>query len=130
MTAAGRKRERLWLAIAARSRPARLDFDLLDRWRAGERAAGEELCRRYFDGLCGFFATKCGADAGELAQRTMLASVRARDPGERSSFRAYLFMLARDELYRHLQRRRAARLDFSITSIAEIMAHEERDGGS
>jgi RNA polymerase sigma factor (sigma-70 family) len=99
------------------------DFDLLDRWRTGEAAAGEELFARYFDSLCGFFATKCFADADELVQRTLLATVRGKDQfRKQASFRTYLFTLARHELYHYLQqRRRDGVLDFSITSIAEII---------
>jgi RNA polymerase sigma-70 factor (ECF subfamily) len=99
------------------------DFDLLDRWRAGENAAGEELFGRYFDSLCGFFATKCFSDADELVQRTLLATLRAKDQfRKQASFRTYVFTLARHELYHYLrQRRRDGVLDFSITSVAEII---------
>lgn len=100
------------------------DFDLLDAWRAGDTSAGEKLFGRYFDSLCGFFATKCFGDADELVQRTLLATVKSKDAfRKQSSFRTYLFTLARHELYHHLRARRRddGRLDFSITSIAEII---------
>lgn len=100
------------------------DFDLLDRWQDGERQAGEALFARHFDALCRFFATKCGADADELVQRTLLACVTAQGQfRKQASFRTYLFTVARHELYHHLRRWRAdsARLDFSITSIAELV---------
>jgi RNA polymerase sigma factor (sigma-70 family) len=99
------------------------DFDLLDRWRGGDAAAGEQLFARHFDSLCGFFATKCFGDADELVQRTLLATVRGKDQfRKQSSFRTYLFTLARHELYHYLQKlRRDDVLDFSVTSVAQIV---------
>jgi RNA polymerase sigma-70 factor (ECF subfamily) len=100
------------------------DLEQLDRWRAGDAAAGEALFARYFDSLCGFFATKCHGDADDLVQRTLLACVNAKDQfRKQSSFRTYLFTVARHELYHHLrkQRRDGERLDFSITSVAELV---------
>ncbi len=129
-SAKARTRERLWRAILARSLPAAPDFELLDRWRAGELAAGEELDRRHAGRLGAFFATKCGGDAGELARRTLLAAVREDPPRDRAGFRTYLFTLARRELHRHLRQRRGAHLDLSIASIADIMAARSRDEGS
>lgn len=113
-----------WPPAAAPAAAAPNDFELLDRWRAGDPAAGEALFARHFDSLCGFFATKCFGEADELVQRTLLATVRSRDQfRKQSSFRTYLFTLARHELYHHLRavRRHDARIDFSVTSLAEIV---------
>jgi len=99
------------------------DLEVLERWRGGDTAAGEELFARYFDRLCGFFATKC-PDADELVQRTLLACVRAKDQFRaQATFRTYLFTVARNELYQYLRKRRRddERLDFSVTSIAELI---------
>jgi len=99
------------------------DVDLLERWRAGDKAAGEELFARYFDSLAGFFVTKC-AEPDDLVQRTLLACVNAKEQFRgQSSFRTYLFTIARHELYHQLRRGRAdrERLDFSVTSIAELV---------
>ena len=131
MTAGARKRERLWRSIVARSVPGAPDFELLDRWRGGDHAAGEELCRRHDGTLRGFFATKCGGGFGELVERTLRAAAHAEDGGgDRSSFRAFLFTHARQELHRHLQQRRGAYLDFSTTSVADILAAGRRGDGS
>lgn len=100
------------------------DFDLLDRWRAGEKSAGQALLARHFDTLCGFFESKLDRDADDLVQRTMLACVASKDRFRKeSSFRTYLFTVARHELFQYLRtkQRDGARLDFSITSIAEIL---------
>lgn len=100
------------------------DFDLLDRWRAGDRPAGEALLARHFDSLCGFFGSKTDGDADDLVQRTLLACVKSKDAFRKdASFRTYLFTVARHELYHHLETRKrdGARLDFAITSLAEII---------
>lgn len=99
------------------------DFSLLDRWRDGELAAGQVLFQRYFDSISRFFETKCEPEADELVQATFLACVRAKDQFQkRSSFRTYLFAIARRELYRVLgQRRRDANVDFELSSIAELV---------
>jgi len=54
------------------------DFELLDRWRAGDKPAGQALLARHFDSLCGFFASKTDRDADDLVQRTLLACVKAK----------------------------------------------------
>lgn len=100
------------------------DFDLLDRWRAGDNAAGQALLARYFDVLCGFFESKIEGDADDLLQRTMLACVASKDRFRKeSSFRTYLFTVARHELFRYLRskQRDGLRLDFAITSVAEVL---------
>jgi RNA polymerase sigma factor (sigma-70 family) len=100
------------------------DEELLDRWRSGHVPAGQMLFARHFDSLYGFFAGKCGAEADDLVQRTFLACLRARDQFRKeSSFRTYLFTIARHELYRHLreQRRDGDRIDFATTSVADLV---------
>ncbi|MBP6631395.1 MAG: sigma-70 family RNA polymerase sigma factor [Kofleriaceae bacterium] len=100
------------------------DLQLLERWRQGETAAGEALFARYVDRLCAFFATKCPGEADDLVQRTLMACVRARDQFRaESSFRTYLYTVARNELYQFLRTRQrdGARLDYSVTSMAELV---------
>lgn len=99
------------------------DLALLESWRAGDKAAGEDLFARHFDSLCAFFVTKC-SEPDELVQRTLLACVGAKDQfRQQSSFRTYLFAIARHELYQHLRRNRRDRdrLDFDTTSVAELV---------
>lgn len=99
------------------------DLELLERWRGGDASAGEDLFARYFDSLCGFFATKCN-EADELVQRTLVACLKAKEQFRgQSSFRTYVFTVARHELFHHLrkQRKDGERLDFSVTSVAEIV---------
>jgi RNA polymerase sigma-70 factor (ECF subfamily) len=101
------------------------DLQLVDAWRGGDGDAGQALFQRHFDSIYGFFQTKCEADADELVQSTFLACLRARDQFRKdSSFRTYLFTIARHELYRVLRSRQrdGARLDFELSSIAELVS--------
>jgi len=99
------------------------DLDLVTRWRAGDREAGQALLERHFASLYRFFQTKCDTDPDELVQATLLACLSAKEQfrGE-SSFRTYLFSIARHKLYRYLRdRRRDPCLNVTITSVAEVI---------
>lgn len=99
------------------------DLGLVTRWRAGDRGAGQALLERHFASLYRFFQTKCDADPDDLVQATLLACLSAKEQfrGE-SSFRTYLFSIARHKLYRHLRdRRREPGIDVTITSVAEVV---------
>jgi len=85
--------------------------------------SGEDLFARHFEGLCRFFRNKISDGVDDLIQRTFLLLVERRDQFEgRSSFRTYLFVVARNELYRELgtRRRAADKLDALEISVAEI----------
>lgn len=99
------------------------DFELLDRWRQNDRKAGNELFQRYFSAICRFFQNKIQGEVDELVQRTFLACVRSRDQfRKQSSFRSYLFTIARNELYTYLRRYRREDqvLDFGVTSMIDL----------
>jgi RNA polymerase sigma factor (sigma-70 family) len=98
------------------------DGELVTRWRAGDQAAGEALFARHFDALYRFFASK-SADPGDLTQATLLAVVRSRQQfAGRSSFRTYLFCIARNELYDHLRAQRRGRaFDPAVSSIVDLV---------
>jgi RNA polymerase sigma factor (sigma-70 family) len=103
--------------------PMDSDLGLLEQWRGGDRQAGEDLFARHFRPVYRFFEHKVGGEADELVQRTFLHCVRARDQflGQ-SSFRTYLFAIARRELYGYLREKaRAPQLDFETTSIGQIL---------
>ncbi len=98
------------------------DFELLEQWRAGNTTAGSRLLQRYFDNLYRFFSSKVDDEVEDLIQGTLLACVRYQKSLEGvESFRAYLFTVARNELYRHL-RKRAKRdvVDFGDTSVIAL----------
>ncbi len=101
------------------------DLTLLDQWRSGDNGAGQALFQRHFDSVYGFFETKCETEADELTQATFLACLKARDQFRaQSSFRTYLFTIARHELYRMLRtrQRRDDKLDFEMSSIAQLIS--------
>lgn len=100
------------------------DSALLAEWRAGNAGAGELLFLRHFRPIYRFFETKFPADADELVQATFLACVGAKHRlTEGSSFRAYLFTVARHTLYRAIGDRQRAlgRIDFEASSIEELV---------
>ncbi len=96
---------------------------MLERWRGGDGAAGQALFARYFGMIYRFFSTKWPSEAEELTQSTFLSCVRAREQfrGD-SSFKTYLFAIARNELHGHLRTkaRKLDRLDFELSSILDI----------
>lgn len=99
------------------------DLELLERWRGGDATAGEQLFGKYFDSLCGFFATKCN-DIDELVQRTLVACLNAKEQfRQQSTFRTYVFTVARHELYHYMRKlqRDEARFDVSTVSVAELI---------
>jgi RNA polymerase sigma factor (sigma-70 family) len=102
---------------------ATTDFDLIDRWRDGDDDAGDALLRRHFDSLCRFFRNKFDSGVDDLVQRTLLRCVESRDRfRKQSSFRTYLFAIARSELCDRLRRehRAPATTDFSQVSLADL----------
>jgi RNA polymerase sigma factor (sigma-70 family) len=104
--------------------PATPDADLLLAWQTGDAAAGEALVERYFDRLYRFFHTKLDGDADELVQSTFLACVGAKDRFRReSSFRTFLFGIAKNQLYTAIRNRvKAARFDFEVSSIEAMVS--------
>lgn len=80
------------------------DRNLYDAWRSGDTRAGDALFVRHFDDLYGFFRRTAGEAVEDLLQQTCLKSVQSADnfDGE-STFRAYIFGIARHVLFDHLR---------------------------
>jgi RNA polymerase sigma-70 factor (ECF subfamily) len=99
------------------------DFELLTQWRDGAEEAGRELFGRYFDSVYRFFRNKVDEAAEDLTQQTFMGMVQGKDRfrGD-SSFRTYLFMIARKKLYSYLRQgqRRAEPVRFDSTSVADL----------
>lgn len=85
------------------------DFDLLHRWKAGDQRAGDELVRRHYESVRRFFDVRVPRASEDLTQRTFLACTESLDRQRPSSFRAYLFGIARNQMLMHL--RSESRLD-------------------
>lgn len=100
------------------------DLVLLDRWCAGDKEAGTRLFRRHLHAVYRFFMTKVDKeDIDEPVQETFLVCVNKRDQFRRqSSFRTFLFAIARLVLLEHWRRRRSREtpVDFDEISVASL----------
>lgn len=99
------------------------DLILLDRWCAGDAAAGNALFRSHFEALYRFFEHKTDGEIDDLVQETFLACLRGRETFRRhSSFRTYLFAIARHMLFGYWRRRATSQptLDFEEMSVASL----------
>ncbi len=99
----------------------RSDRELLDAWAAGKKAAGAALFDRHFGALSRFFRNKAPDVADDLIQQTLLGTLEARFEGK-SSFRTFLFAIARNVLFDHYRGRHKGQEspDFTVSSIAEL----------
>lgn len=99
------------------------DAALFDAWRAGDRGAGERLFERHFEAIYRFFEGKVSGDVvGDLVQRTFLGCVEARERFRgTSSFRTFLYAIARHELFALFRRKKAGGdVDFGVSSLADL----------
>ena len=95
------------------------DVQLLEAWRAGDIKAGDHLFQRHFKSLYRFFATKVDGGVEDLIQRTLLTCVERRDHvRDDGKFRAYLFAVARNELYARLRGLKRERRNEDITELS------------
>ncbi len=98
----------------------RSDAELLEGWRGGDTAAGEQLVARHWSSIARFFRSKIGDDGADLISQTFLACVEARDRME-GNVKAYLFSVARRRLADHFRSRaRSPSLDFSMSSVVDL----------
>ena len=99
------------------------DAKLLEAWASGDVDAGNQLFKRYFDSVYGFFQTKVDRDAEELVQATFMGCVQSihRFRGA-SSFRTFLFSIARKRLYSFYRdkKRFGREADFNEMSVADM----------
>jgi RNA polymerase sigma-70 factor (ECF subfamily) len=102
----------------------RSDEELLAAWQASDQAAGRELFGRHFDSVYRFFRNKVSDAAEDLTQLTFMGCLKARDRfrGE-SSFRTYLFGIARNQLCTYLRdrTRRDRAIEPGYESVADIL---------
>ena len=99
------------------------DLELLDAWRDGDKGAADALIKRHFGPLCRFFRNKVSTGVDDLIQTTLLTCVERRDRfPEGWSFRTFLFVVARDQLYMQYRRlnRKGLEIDGSVTSVVDL----------
>jgi RNA polymerase sigma factor (sigma-70 family) len=104
------------------------DLELLARWRRGDNRAGGTLAQRHLGSLYRFFTRRAHGYEDDLVQQTLIACIEARDTfrGE-SSFRAYLFGIARLQLLSHYRSaHRPSVLNQGVTSGASCSAPSAR----
>jgi RNA polymerase sigma-70 factor (ECF subfamily) len=103
------------------------DRELLERWHGGDADAGAELFDRHYQAVGRFLRNKVDDGLEDLVQATFMACLEhpERFRGE-SSFRTYLFSIARNLLHKHyrrLQRGERPRdpMDFERTAIHDVV---------
>lgn len=79
------------------------EIGLLYAWRAGDRLAGDRLTRLYYGRVLGFFRLRVPVFADDLTQRTFLACTESMERLRTTSFRAFLFGVARKMLLKHFE---------------------------
>lgn len=99
---------------------------IFEAWRGGDNKAGHELFKRHFDGINGFLRHMVSDGSVEdLVQSTFMQCLKSVDKfSGRSTFRAYLYGIARNVLFDHLRKRhRRERLqDLLERSLEELGA--------
>lgn len=99
------------------------DLTLLDRWCGGDKTAGNDLFTRHFASVYRFFEHKTDHEIDDLVQETFLQCVRSRASFKRqSTFRTYLFAIARHVLFGYWRQHRGGRatVDFDEVSIESL----------
>jgi RNA polymerase sigma factor (sigma-70 family) len=107
---------------------SRSDERLFADWAAGDPRAGEHLFRRHFDALMRFFRRQVGDDVEDLVQQTFMGCIqaRARHPVV-NNFRAFLFRIARNSLYKRFRARSGRPLQqISVSSVVDIQPSPSR----
>lgn len=101
------------------------DGELLEAWRGGDERAGRQLFERHFSSVFRFFRSKIEDAAEDLTQQTFMGCLKGKDRfrGD-SSFRTYLFTIARNRLYTHLRDRQRHDnvFEFGTMSVADLGA--------
>jgi RNA polymerase sigma factor (sigma-70 family) len=97
------------------------DLELLERWRAGSRTAGNQLVGRHFVGVRGYFIAKFAEDHEDLTQETFSRLVAGRDRFRGScTFKAYLYCIARNVSHEYLRKRYKLAVPLETSSLADL----------
>ena len=105
---------------------AQRDFELLQAWRDGDKQSGDQLFDAHFGSVHRFFLNKVDqATAEDLTQATFMGCVQGRDRfASQSSFRTYLFSIARNQIFMHFRKRgrQDNLIEFKSVSVADLGA--------
>ena len=97
------------------------DRELLDAWAGGDEDCGRSLYRRYCDPIAGFLARKGAGEVADLVQRTFVKCLEARRKGTVvEQPRAFLYRVARNELFDQLARGSGREIDPAVTSLHDL----------
>ncbi|MGH1347115.1 MAG: RNA polymerase sigma factor [Nannocystales bacterium] len=82
------------------------DEELLRRWKDGDIGGGELLFARYYDAVARFFGNKVTRGRADLVQTTFSTCLeKIGNLRDATSFRSFLFGIARFELLHHYRRK-------------------------
>ncbi|MBX7079211.1 MAG: sigma-70 family RNA polymerase sigma factor [Nannocystaceae bacterium] len=97
------------------------DAELVQRWRAGDRAACEALFHRHYAAVARFFRNKAPAEAADLAQRTLLTGFqRIAGLQDAARFKSWILGMAYNVLREQLRSARRERIDFTSMSLVDL----------
>src|SRR6185503_16011764 len=100
------------------------DGELLERWRGGDAASGEELFERYYDMVDRFFLNKVPTSVvPDLVQETFAGCVAGAERiKNHEQFRFYLFGIACNVLKAHIRQgyRGGQPLDLNESSMRDL----------
>jgi RNA polymerase sigma-70 factor (ECF subfamily) len=102
------------------------DLELLERWRAGDRSAGDVLLRRHFADLRSYFVLKLPNQHEDLVQETFLQLQKSLyNFRADASFHTYLFTIARNVLAAAFRRKYRAEIDPISESLADVTGQRQ-----
>ncbi len=110
--------------------PNTTENSLLERWRAGDRAAGDELMQLCKPMLRWFFRRRTSENVEELVQGTLVACIQALVNFEgRSSFKTFLLGIAHKQFLMSLRANRPRQmppaLQYRAPSPSQVFASKE-----
>jgi RNA polymerase sigma-70 factor (ECF subfamily) len=108
------------------TRMSSVDLELLARWRAGDRRAGNQLIERHFLDLRAYFSLRIPTQYEDLVQETFLQLLKGLDNfrGD-AAFHTYLFRIARNVLAAAFRRKYRAEVDPISDSLADVTGQRQ-----
>jgi RNA polymerase sigma-70 factor (ECF subfamily) len=108
------------------STPDARDRECVALWAQGDRHAGDELVKRYFQPICHYFRRRVGDEQEDLVQITFInlnqSLVNYRGEG---SVRAFIYAIARNILRDYLRKvMRGPELDTYTTSMGQAQGRQ------